>query len=62
MTFWDAVRTSRRSPAVGSAAGSPVWTTCCSREPQETRAACFQVRHAPTLSFKTPSEPRAWSC
>lgn len=59
LTFWDTVRTSRRSPAVGSAAGLPTWnifcisqstSLCFYKEPPQTTAVWLQssqvqVRH-----------------
>lgn len=38
LIFWDTVRTSRRSPAVGSAAGLPTWNICCI---SQTMGFCF---------------------
>lgn len=60
--FWDTVRTSRPSPALGSPAGFPTWIICFSqtmgfcfpKEPPQTTAVGFQspqlqVRHNVTL-------------
>lgn len=38
LIFWDTVRTSKRSPAVGSAAGLPTWNICCI---SQTMGFCF---------------------